>query len=211
MKNKKALMVMLCAVLLVLSAVLGTLAYFTDAEKVTNTFTVGQVHIDLNETDVDGDKDTKANAYHLLPGHSYQKDPTVTVLKGSSDCYVRMIVTINMSEQWDAICDRLDVGAADIFTGLSDDWVLEGHPAEDTTANTRTYEFRYKNKVTGISETLDKPLEPLFTGLKMPDLLTNDDLASLDDDFQIDVVAHAIQAAGFDNADQAWAAFEVQH
>ena len=89
MKRSKVLLTLLCAVALVVTSVFGTLAYLTDNEKVTNTFTVGLVDITLEETDIkSGGKTTTGNAYHLLPGHTYTKDPTVTVEAPSEDCYV---------------------------------------------------------------------------------------------------------------------------
>ena len=49
MKNlKKALVLLLCAILLVVGSVMGTLAYLTSQDQVTNTFTVGNVEIDLS-------------------------------------------------------------------------------------------------------------------------------------------------------------------
>ena len=85
-KKTKALMLVLCAVLLVTASVLGTMAYLTSTDEVVNTFTVGQVAITLDEAKVNPDgtavtpaERVKANAYHLLPGHAYTKDPTVHV------------------------------------------------------------------------------------------------------------------------------------
>ena len=53
MKTKrKALLLTFCAVLLVVASVLGTIAYLTANDKVTNTFTVGQVAINLDEAKV---------------------------------------------------------------------------------------------------------------------------------------------------------------
>lgn len=98
MKTKsKALLLTLCAVLLVAASVLGTMAYLTSTDTVTNTFTVGKVEIKLDETDVTNPNGprVKANSYKLMPGTTYTKDPTVTVLKGSEDSYVRMKVTFN--------------------------------------------------------------------------------------------------------------------
>lgn len=44
MKTKsKALLLTLCAVLLVAASVLGTMAYLTSSAEVKNTFTVGKV------------------------------------------------------------------------------------------------------------------------------------------------------------------------
>ena len=98
MKTKsKALLLTLCAVLLIAASVLGTMAYLTSTAKVENTFTVGKVEIKLDETDVTNPTGprVKANSYKLMPGTTYTKDPTVTVLKGSEDSYVRMKVTFN--------------------------------------------------------------------------------------------------------------------
>ena len=101
MKTKtKAFVLALCAVLLVVSTVFVTMAFLTSQDTVTNTFTVGNVTITLDETDVDlyGVKDSETrvdkNEYKLIPGHEYIKDPTVTVAKGSEESYVRMLVTI---------------------------------------------------------------------------------------------------------------------
>ncbi len=107
MKTKsKAVVLTLCAVLLVVASVMGTMAYLTSKDDVTNTFTVGKVKLTLDETKVDeyGEKDldsagsevsgatsaakVQANTYNLVPGHTYKKDPTVHVEKDSEDCYV---------------------------------------------------------------------------------------------------------------------------
>ena len=86
--RSKALLLALCAVLLVAALVLGTMAYLTSQAKVTNTFSVGQVKITMDEAKVDkyGVALTdaaagrgNANEYILMPGHTYIKDPTVHV------------------------------------------------------------------------------------------------------------------------------------
>lgn len=93
MKTKsKALLLTLCAVLLVTASMLGTMAYLTSTDEVKNTFTVGSVAITLDETDVDNsttgaDRD-RANSYKLLPGHEYKKDPTIHVDANSEDCFL---------------------------------------------------------------------------------------------------------------------------
>lgn len=97
---RKALMLILCAALLVSATVMGTLAYLTSqTEVVTNTFTVGNVKITLDETDVDlyGVKDGETrvieNEYKLIPGHTYVKDPIVHVAAGSEKCWLFVKVT----------------------------------------------------------------------------------------------------------------------
>lgn len=101
-KTTKALALVLCAMLLVVGSVMGTLAYLTDEEAVSNTFTVGNIEIKLDEAKVDenGKKITPeerhadGNDYHLLPNLTYDKDPTVWVKEGSEEAYIRMIVTV---------------------------------------------------------------------------------------------------------------------
>lgn len=98
MKTKsKALLMTLCAVLLVAASVLGTMAYLTSTPgAVTNTFSIGKIDITLDEAKVDeyGVAVTPAtrvtgNAYKLVPGHTYTKDPTVHVTdKNSEDSWI---------------------------------------------------------------------------------------------------------------------------
>lgn len=54
-------------------------------------------------------------------------------------------------------------------------------------------------------------LEPLFTNVVIPGSLNNDALRELENaNVEIKIVAHAIQAAGFGTADEAWKAFNAQ-
>lgn len=98
MNAKKIVTAGLALVMVAGISVAGTLAFLTDeTDKVTNTFTVGKVAITLDETDVDNstsgqDRDT-ANAYKLIPGSTYDKDPIVHVTKDSEPCWV--IVDVN--------------------------------------------------------------------------------------------------------------------
>lgn len=104
--GRKFLLTTLSIATLATVSIFGTLAYFTDSDSVTNTFTVGHVKIDLDEADVkpNGEYEyadsgstnlnprVQENKYHLLPGHTYIKDPTVHVEKDSEDCYVFVTV-----------------------------------------------------------------------------------------------------------------------
>ena len=237
MKSKhKALLLSMCAVLLVAVSIFGTLAYLTDKDTVTNTFTVGSVGLSLDEADVkpDGSYETnhdsrvQANEYHLLPGHTYYKDPTVTVDAGSEDAYVRMIVTVENIDQLKAALPYSEIVVGDDGTTYqvvnnqyyADDcttfllqmlcggwdantWLFEGY-TEKADGTEGYYEFRYK-EVVKKSENPTK-LDDLFETITVPGEIDNDHLAYLAD-VEIVVAAHAIQADGFATADDAWAAF----
>ena len=248
----KALLMSLCAVLLVAASVLGTMAYLTDSKDVKNTFTVGNVTITLDEAKVDGngnaiDKQGKrvtnladaervpGNAYKLLPGHTYTKDPTVTVLAPSVESYVRMKVTFNNASQIIAMCTDPEF-AEDGPTGVENAFPLirmvkfvEANAAKwdgiipdnmvdtkdmladpkyiDAKNDTLTYYFYYKETVE--APTADVKLATLFDSINVPEWATGDQLKALQG-FEITAVAEAIQADGFENADAAWAAFAAQ-
>ena len=209
--KKKILVACLCVALAVLTIAGTTLAYLTSQATVTNTFTVGKVEIKLDEakanadgTLVEGADRVKANSYKLIPGHTYNKDPMVTVLKGSESSYIKMTVTFSKAAELDAIFAPTGADLTSIFNGYdSTNWIYKGN-TEDTTANTRTYEFWYKEAVA--APTADVALDALFDQIKAPDSLTNSDLNNLKD-LKITVNAYAIQADGFATAEAAWAAF----
>ena len=89
---KKKLTTVLAIVLVVALSVAGTYAYLTSkTATITNTFTVGNVKIDLAETfNTDTNNDGKADAWQaqLIPGKEHTKDPVVTVKGGSEKCYL---------------------------------------------------------------------------------------------------------------------------
>ena len=216
MKRMKPLLLFLCAVLLVGVSVLGTVAYLTDQAEVKNTFTVGKVEITVDEAEVnlDGSLVTPPNRvtqnnYHLVPGGSYAKDPTMTVLKGSEESYVRMLVTVNCANELDAIFAATGGFAYDsILSGFdSTKWTYVGE-ASNVATNTITYEFRYKNAVKPTA-TENAVLEPLFTTVTIPAALDSSDMESIKD-LEIIIIGHAIQKAGFNDEASAWAAFDAQ-
>lgn len=215
MKTKsKALLLTLCAVLLVAASVMGTMAYLTSTDKVENTFTVGNVKITLDEAKVNTDgtpvtpaERVKANEYKLLPGHTYTKDPMVTVLNGSEASYIKMTVTFSKASALDAIFAPTGADLISIFNGYdSANWICKDN-TKDANADTRTYEFWYKETVG--APTADVALDALFDSITVPGTITNEQLATIEG-MTITVNAYAIQADGFANADAAWAAYDAQ-
>ena len=209
--RSKALLLTLCAVLLVTASVLGTMAYLTSQDTVTNTFSVGSVAIKLDEAKanpdgslVKGAERVKANSYKLLPGHTYNKDPMVTVLKGSEDSYIKMTVTFSNASALDAIFAPDGANLTTIFNGYdSSNWTYKGN-TKNAADNTRTYEFWYKEAVG--APTADVELDALFDSITVPGSITNEQLKTIEG-MTITVNAYAIQADGFANAEAAWVAY----
>ena len=97
--NMKPLALLLALTLLVGCVVGGTIAWLTaQTPEVKNTFTVGDIRIDLkehklevNETtgeyELDREEEVNANSdYMFVPGDTLPKDPFVKVLGGEVDC-----------------------------------------------------------------------------------------------------------------------------
>ena len=103
MKKKllTAAVLTLCAVALVVGSVLTTIALLTASSGVSNVFTVGNISIAMWESKVNSDGElvdaggnkitatnnvapvkVDTNSYHLVPGKTYIKDPTIYIQSG---------------------------------------------------------------------------------------------------------------------------------
>lgn len=87
--KKRILLTTASVVLLAAFAVGGMLAYLTDTDEVTNTFTVGNVLIDLTEPNYPGNDKTTG----IVPNQEIKKDPKITNT-GKNDAIVFMKVTV---------------------------------------------------------------------------------------------------------------------
>ncbi len=141
MKTKtKALVLTVSAVLLVVATVFATVAFLTDTDAVTNTFTVGKVDITLDEAKVDEYGEpvadaarVQANEYKLIPGHTYTKDPTIHVAEGSEKCWLfakienglETAATLDISNtDWTLVEGTTNVYAYNTVASANDDAVV---------------------------------------------------------------------------------------
>ena len=182
---KKTLTVLLALVLVIAMSVAGTMAYLTSQASVTNTFTVGNVAITLDEAKVNeygvatDDPRTNANEYRLIPGHSYTKDPIIHVAANSEACYLFV---------------KVEDGLADIEadTTIAAQLAANNWKAVDGVANVYVYavDTDAKTAVTRSADVTNVPVFGSFT-LKSDAVVSNYKNAS------IVVTAYAIQADGF--------------
>ena len=247
--KKKSILVAAIAVMLVAALVVGgTLAYFTDTKSAKNTFTVGNVDIELLESSLhrenagiangatsdselwsnvakggsnntspykagdtfytddqikDNAKEYKCDNVKLNPGESYHKMPYV-VNTGKNAAYIRIRVMI----------------PADLDTAI-----LNSSMYTTTALNNKEFTMAYDS--TGTVErdgvmynvyTFTR-IDPLAAGemtywnvwgtIHMDTTATNEQIAQLlpNGTFNVLVEADAIQADGFANATDAFAAF----
>lgn len=200
--KKKILVACLCVALAVLTVAGTTLAYLTSQDKVTNTFTVGNVKITLDEKDTDdstpnAERD-KANAYLLMPGKNYEKDPTVHVANTSENSWIFVkvengISTFEAASSTDAngyksIADQIkanDWTELTGVTGVTGVYYKEFSKPDNTTGNTDWVVFRNFQ----ISDTANSV----------------EGWSTIGADNNIVVTAYAIQKEGFNTAAAAWA------
>ncbi len=187
--TKKIIGLVLAAVLLISASVMGTLAYLTSTDSVTNTFTVGNVAITLDEakanldgTLVEGAARVQENEYKLLPGHSYAKDPTVHVDPASEDCWLFV---------------KVENGIADIEAAatIADQMAAKGWTLVAGTTNIYAH--------ADIAKAGDDVI--VFETFTVDGNVANEALAAYAES-EITITAYAIQADGFDTAAAAWAA-----
>lgn len=179
---KKKILATCLVVCLLATAIIGTtLAYFTDTDEKTNTFTVGNVDITLTEPnwDISGVED----AHEVYPGEPLAKDPTVTN-DGKNPCFVRIKVT----GQDCLMPEGMITFRTDYVDGkLGDGWV-DGADG-----------YFYYEGVLAVGATTDA----LFDQIVIPTGLTNGDGETLKN---IVVTAEAVQAQG---AKPSWSAVQT--
>ena len=206
--------------LVALAAIGATFAYLTDSKTVKNTFTVGDVKIKLDETNVnapEGDRVT-SNTYNVYPGAVVTKDPIVHNT-GKNGAYVRAVVTIEDGMNWLGLYNENVWTApqeaafnAMINNTLGDGWELVDIAYDMSGPNHPTSDFVATLKYTKVLEA-GKDTTAMFSQIAFPTKLTGNDVTTRIDqngEFGINVVAQAIQADGFENWVDAFAAYDAK-
>lgn len=175
--SKKMFIAMLALVLALGCAVGGTIAWLTaQTGEVKNTFTYGNINIELNET-----KPVNREA-KIIPGKDIEKDPTVKVLANSEDCWL----FVKVVKEGTFVANK-------VTYDIADGWELvEGQTNvywREVSANAANQDFPVlkDNKVT-VSNTLTKA-----------------DIKDITTDPTLTFTAYAIQKEGFADAKAAWA------
>lgn len=225
---KKKITLVATSVLLVAAMVIGgTLAYFTDTDKATNTFTMGNVDITLDEALVNKTGDewiadaqaprVQANEYEgVYPGAVMPKDPTVHVADGS-DAFVRVKVTIENGLNWMGLYGDTNPGAESNFVALINDTLGEGWEIADIELKLSFGDQKTSDVIVTLNHTAKveagTSTVPAFTHIAIPGTMTGSDITtriSQDGTFDITVIAEAIQADGFDTVKEAFAAYDAE-
>lgn len=217
-RGYRYLTLVLAFMLVVCGVVGGTVAWLiADTDPVVNTFTYGDIDIELDETktdeegnpvdeDNDGnpDKTQEGNDYEMIPGEEYLKDPEVTVLAGNEACwlFVKLEEKDGFITNEDGTTTPTGAFADYLIYEVADDWTqlldAEGNPVEgiyyryvgEDTDNTEVAYYVLKdNKISVKGEVTKDMLNALDNNGEDTDKATYPSLS---------VTAYAIQYSGFE-------------
>jgi len=229
---KKKIMALALAVALIAIVVGSSLAYFTAEDKVTNTFTIGSVKIDIYENDQVTDTDTFTfgkltpivNVDNPSEDESYMKKVVEVKNTGKNDAYIRVHVAVPA-----ALADtylRLDWNLSD------ENWVVNSKSlafVDDVEYDVYTYDYKvpvapnaftaellkgvYLDSTVDLQENANGDMEFIR---RIGDYIDesgfvahtkNDDGSYTSVDINVLVAAQAIQADGFADYEAALANF----
>lgn len=190
--NMKPLALIMALVLLVGGVIGGTVAWLiATPDPVVNTFTYGDINIDLDETDtqLDGDNNPNTNEYEMMPGQAITKDPVITVKSGSEEMW--LFVKLENSSNFDTF---MEYTVADGWTALSGvDGVYYKHITAEEVATADKEIAVIKDNTVTVRESVTK---------EMLNALDSGSSATYP---TLTVTAYAVQEAGSDTAAEAWA------
>lgn len=213
---KKTIAIVALVVLVAVASVLGTLAYLTDTKKVDNTFTMGDVHIKLDETDVNnpkGDRVTE-NDYEVYPGAVVTKEPIVHNV-GANGANIR--ATVNVSDWMNLVGayypDFKETfpnegyrAALNLLVGdLGEGWSVVDVEAGNV-FTIGQFDAKFILKYDGVLES-GRDTTAMFQTVTIPAGIDNANAASFN---SVKVEAQAMQANGFDTWEAAFAAFDAK-
>lgn len=216
MTKKRFVAILLCVTLVALAAIGATFAYLTDTKSVNNTFTMGNVKITLDETDIKNPNGARvtSNEYNVYPGAVVTKDPIVHNV-GANAAYIR--ATVNVSNWMNLVSayypDFKETypndgykAALNLLVGeLGEGWSVVGVTAGDTfTIGQFDAKFilKYDGALAAKADTT-----AMFQTVTIPAGIDNANTESFSG---VTVVAQAIQADGFDTWEAAFAAYDAK-
>ena len=225
MKKKKTILAAI--VLLLVFVVGGAIAYFTDTDSATNTFTIGNVDIDLVEStweNLDTDTVDKNNnkipdaAEDMMPGETVDKDPVVKNLSTKNPAYVFVKVEVPCSNIITTAAPDDEETPVELFRySVNTGWteLTSAKVACSTAGSTATHVYYYGNSTTltelakAANDSTPTATPALFNSVTLLETLKSSDIPNLTDAKNIVVTGYGIQTEGLTSTTPAavWANF----
>lgn len=210
--GKKVVATLLAIVLLMGVAIGGTLAWLSaQSETVTNTFTVGDVNIELKEHELGTDgkltatETNEEDAYKIVPGDTQPKDPFVRVKANSEDSWI----FVQVQEVNNTVSGNTNASKY-VTWEIAEGWTQLG----TTTNGVSTY-YRTNNYTTATTDTtyfVLKGNEGSVNGIVTYDSdLTKANLNAVTDTTKPQLIfkAFAVQAEAGSDAATAWSQIDA--
>ena len=213
--NKKKLLSLALVLIMIAILSFSTLAWFNDADEVTNKFYVASSEdespddifsVDVyEEVDTDGDgqpeKEDEGLVFEdVVPGQVLSKAPVVENT-GKYDQWVKLTITFKSVKAWNALVDETVAGPIDLLT-----------KAEDFDTNWKGVSFETQGDAYVYTYYLKTPLKSgdsvdVFTEVNIPETLEQADFFGIkDEEITLDVKADAIQLELGETVEEAFAA-----
>ena len=207
MKKKKTFIAAI--VLLLVFVVGGAIAYFTDTDSKTNTFTIGNVDIDLKEPEWEfaitnsptntNNNDLPDAAEDMMPGESVAKDPTIRNLSTKNPAYVFAKVVVP--------CTTATAPATpvEMFTYTTNTgWAEVSSAAVACTSGgnaTHVYYYGSNDTLTPLAKATDSEhptstSTALFSTITLLSTLKAEDIPNIDQAKNVAITAYGIQTEG---------------
>ena len=220
MKKRKTIIA--AVILLLVFMVGGAIAYFTDTDSATNTFTIGNVNIDLVEStweNIPAANDANNNgipdaAEEMMPGETVDKDPVVKNLSTKNPAYVFVKVEVPCSK---TITTPTSLPTTELFTyTVNSGWTeLSSAAVACTDSGTATHVYYYGNSTTltelakTTNENTPTASPALFDEVTLLGTLKSEQIPNPDAAKNIVVTGYGIQTEGLASTTPAdvWANF----
>ena len=180
-----------CALAAVM-AIGGASAYFTATDDKTNTWTVGNIDVELQEPLYDAAEDEREN---ITPNKELTKDPQI-VNKGNNDAFVFLKVTIPVADVKVASQDGSTMTEAEqeLFDfAINNGWTKISEEADDSNNKVYVYAYGTADKCTALAPDATTPVLFKDSKIKFKNVVEGQGLEGTT--LSIPVEAYAIQTS----------------
>ncbi len=200
--KKKVFALALSVCIVVLSIAGSSIAYFTDTETYTNTFTSGKVDISLKVGDVTVNETNHSVADKAVPGTTIERVTSISVNSGSEDAYLGAVITINGGTTLltsNPSGDNGKIYAANLFKNIQGSVTVEDAKTDGLhTGFIVRIVFTGEYSVNGTGTTSTN----VFDGISIPGTWDQANIETFKN-VTLNIVAYGVQSEGLASADAA--------
>ena len=193
--KKKITAIALVVCLVAVAVVGGSLAYFTDKDNATNTFTVGNVDITLTEPEWDAALEEDEFAATLIPSRVIAKDPTITVAENSQRAYTFLKVELS-NDFAKLLADYAVAKNIDLTTEAGQKALIAAWFSSEV--NPKIMKLEGNSVILGVLSAKDPGLSVTYFNAVTVPADVKGEMINANGNYKIEVTAYAIQAEGFE-------------